>query len=81
MSRRGFIGGSVGAAAGAATMGPLGIATSLGVAAPLAAPLAAGAVLAFVRPGSRGELSLMVGDREISVRDPALVSRILKAAH
>ena len=76
VSRRGFIGASVGAAAGAATLGPLGIAASLGV----STPLAAGAVLAFVRPGSTGEVSLMVGEREVTVRDTALVSRILKAA-
>ena len=76
VSRRGFIGASVGAAAGAAAMGPLGMATTLGI----ATPLAAGAVLAFVRPGSRGELSLMVGEREVTLHDPVLVSRILKAA-
>jgi len=75
VTRRGFIGSSVGAAAGAATLGPVGMATSLGI----AAPLAAGAVLALIRPGSRGEISFMFGEREITVDDPALVSRILKA--
>src|SRR4029077_10233880 len=75
VTRRGFIGSSVGAAAGAATLGPMGVAPSLGI----AAPLAAGAVLALIRPGSRGEISFMVGEREITVDDPALVSRILKA--
>jgi hypothetical protein len=57
-------------------MGPLGIAATLGV----ATPLAAGAVLAFVRPGSTGAVSLMIGEREVTVHDPVLVSRILKAA-
>jgi len=76
VSRRGFIGASVGAAAGAATLGPLGVAATLGI----TAPVAAGAVVAFIRPGSTGEVSLMVGEREVTVHDAVLVSRILKAA-
>jgi hypothetical protein len=37
-------------------------------------------VVAYVRKGSRGEVSIMVGEREIRHRDPALARAILRAA-
>ena len=79
MSRRGFLGATVGAAAGAATMGPMAvpaIAASLGP-----APAAEGAVVAFVRPGSTGSVTVMFGEHEVTTNDPVLVRRILNAAH
>jgi hypothetical protein len=77
LSRRGFLGASVGAAAGAATLGPLGVAPAL---AALGVDPADGAVVALVRPGSTGQISFLVGEREITAHNPLLVSKILKAA-
>jgi hypothetical protein len=38
-------------------------------------------VVAFVSDPKRGEVLLMVGDREVNRRDPELVSALLRAAH
>jgi len=38
------------------------------------------AVVAIVRDANRGEVTLMSGTREVTVRDRALVRRLLKAA-
>ena len=40
----------------------------------------AGPLVAYVRDAARGELALFVGDREVSVRDPELVDRLLRAS-
>jgi hypothetical protein len=86
LTRRGFIHTSVGAATGLAAAG------ALGAAAPLAgalvrpdrnAPLGHGApqpMVAYVRDASRGEIALMVGDREVSYHDSEMVARLIKAA-
>ena len=37
-------------------------------------------VVAYVRGGSRGEVTIMAGDRETVHRDPELVRRLLRAA-
>ena len=36
-------------------------------------------VVAYVRPGSK-EVTLLVGQREITTRDPVLVNRMMRAA-
>ena len=37
-------------------------------------------MVAFVRDASRGEIALMVGDREVSYHDSEVVARLIKAA-
>lgn len=87
VTRRGFL--KQGAATGAATVGGLavgpGLAAALASAAGItAAELAAhggGAPLvAYISDASRGELALVAGEREVTVRNPDLVLRLLKAA-
>lgn len=83
VTRRGFIRTS---ATGLAAVGALGAAPALAgvIARPdRNRPLAKGApqpMVAYVRDASRGEISLMVGDREIAYHDSELVSRLIDAA-
>lgn len=83
VTRRGFLssaGAVTGAVAlGAATAGPTLIAAATDVAAPTAA-LPDEPVVAYVRNPKAGELRLMVGHREVAVKDRALVQRIVAAA-
>jgi 3-hydroxyisobutyrate dehydrogenase-like beta-hydroxyacid dehydrogenase len=83
VTRRGFLssaGAVTGAVAlGAATAGPTLIAAAADVAAPTAA-LPDQPVVAYVRNPKAGELRLMVGHREVAVKDRALVQRIVAAA-
>ena len=88
MTRRGFL--KTGAATGAASVGGLtigpGLAAALfGAAGVTAAELAAHAkgmpVVAYVRDASAGTVALVAGEREVTVRDPDLVMRLLKASH
>jgi len=83
VTRRGFLstaGAVTGAAAlGAATAGPTLMAAAAEAATP-AHPLPNEPVVAYVRDPKTGDLRLMVGHREVSVQDPALVQRILAAA-
>jgi hypothetical protein len=37
-------------------------------------------LVAYVRTGSTGEVTLLVGEREVTTRDPVLVNRLLRAA-
>ena len=37
-------------------------------------------MVAFVRDASRGEISLMVGEREVTYHDSEVVARLIKAA-
>jgi hypothetical protein len=37
-------------------------------------------MVAYVRDASRGEIALMVGDREVSYHDSEMVARLIKAA-
>jgi hypothetical protein len=84
LSRRGFIKTT---SIGAATIGAL--ATMPGLVAAHAAepemPAAASTdsarqLVAFVRDASRGEIILMVDEREIVIRDHELVQRLIRAA-
>jgi len=83
VTRRTFIQTSVGAATGVAAAGAIGLGTS-GLVASLVggaeAASAEDAVVAYVRSGSDGEVTLLVGQREITTRDPALVNRLMRAA-
>jgi len=83
LSRRAFL-SSAGAVTGAAALGAVGV-PKLAGAAGLAAnhpsgPLPASPVVAYVRDASRGELAVVVGEREVAVKDKALVQRIVDAA-
>ncbi len=86
LTRRGFIHTSVGAATGLAAAGALGAAPQLAgamVRPDRNTPLAKGApqpMVAYVSNASRGEISLMVGDREVSYHDSEMVRRLIKAA-
>jgi hypothetical protein len=86
LTRRGFINTSVGAAAGLAAAGALGAAPALAgaiVKPNRNTPLAEGAgqpMVAYVRNASKGEIALMVGEREVSYHDSEVVARLIKAA-
>jgi len=83
VTRRGFLtsaGAVTGAVAlGAATAGPTLIAAATDAASP-AASLTDEPVVAYVRNPKAGEVRLMVGHREVAVKDRALVQRIVSAA-
>ena len=87
VTRRGFI--KQGAATGAATVGGLavgpGVAAALAGAAGITAAELAGhaggvPLVAYISDASRGELALVAGEREVTVHNPDLVLRLLKAA-
>ncbi len=82
LTRRGFITTSAGAAAGLATAGVAGgaISAALGSSAGnLVAAHAPDTLVAYVRPGSSGEVTVVTGDREVTYRDAGLVRRLQKA--
>jgi len=83
VTRRGFLssaGAVTGAVAlGAATAGPRLMAQAAEAAMP-AGELPEGPVVAYVRNPHSGDLRLMVGHREVAIKDPALVQRIVSAA-
>jgi hypothetical protein len=94
-SRRAFIGGSVGAAAGAAVIlaTPKVAAIALdspGSSVPVepkavvttpSGPAPHEPVTAYVRDAERGEVTVMSGKNMTTYKDPALVKRLLDAAH
>jgi hypothetical protein len=82
MSRRAFIStaGATGAAAlGAAALGAPQLAAATAKLGPKG-PLPDGSVVAYVRDAKAGEVAVMLGDREVAVKDAALVRRIVDAA-
>lgn len=83
MSRRAFL-SSAGAATGAAALGAVvGVPQLRGGVALRGAPsgpLPDEPVVAYVRDAKTGELAVMVGHREVAVKDAALVRRIVDAA-
>ena len=76
VTRRGFVKSSAGAAAGVTVIGAL--------AAEQAEARADGVgkepVVAYVRNPRKGEISVMSGDREKTIRDRDLAARITRAA-
>ncbi len=84
LTRRGFITTSAGAAVGVATAGVAGgaISAALGSSAGnlVAAANTEKTLVAYVRPGSSGEVTVVTGNREVTYHDAALVRRIQKAA-
>lgn len=84
-SRRFFLAGSsavaLAATAGASTSWLHGGSLAAGAGDPdgaAAGDLQAGTVVAYIRPGE-SEVTVMSGDREVVVEDPALVRAILRA--
>jgi hypothetical protein len=77
-TRRGFL---TIAGAGAAAAGLAGVAPAA-TAAPVRAPAgASGPLVVYVTDMQRGELTLMVGEREVVVHDRDLTGRLARAAH
>jgi hypothetical protein len=75
LTRRGFVTKSAGAAAGMTAIGALTAAQ-----ADADRPKGSDPVVAYVRDPSKGEISVMTGDREVTVRDRKLAARIERAA-
>lgn len=84
MSRRAFL-SSAGAVTGAAALGAAAgvpkLAAGMGLGSAPSGPLPDAPVVAYVRNARRGELAVVVGDHEVTVKDAALVKRIVDAAH
>jgi len=82
MSRRAFISTAGATGAAALSAAALGAPKLAGVTAKLGpeGPLPDGPVVAYVRDAKAGEVAVMVGDREVAVKDAALVRRIVDAA-
>jgi hypothetical protein len=74
LTRRGFVKSSAGAAAGMTAVGML-------VAQQADAEAVAGSepVVAYVSNRGKGEIAVMTGDREVTVRDLKLAARIVRA--
>ena len=74
LTRRGFVTRSAGAVAGLTAIGAL-------AAQQADADVATGSepVVAYVSDPGKGEISLMHGDREVTVRDRELAARIVRA--
>jgi hypothetical protein len=75
LTRRGFVKTSAGAAAGMTAIGTLVVEHADAAAAAESEPL-----VAYVSNPRKGEISVMSGDREVTVRDPKLAARIARAA-
>ncbi len=76
ITRLGFMKSSVGAAAGLTVVGSLTAAKADADQSPLGKE----SVVAYVRNPASGEISVMVGDREVIVHDRQLAARLSRAA-
>ena len=81
LTRRAFI-GTAGAVTGAAAISVAapGLAAAAGLDPEAGAPLPEQTVVAYVKNAASGTVSVMVGEREVAVKDRALVRRIVNAA-
>ena len=80
-TRRGLL---IMAGAGAAAVGVAAVAPAAGEATPKItrpgrASTASGPLVAYVRDPRKGNVSVMVGEREVVVHDPELVARLTRA--
>ncbi|MBV8989925.1 MAG: twin-arginine translocation signal domain-containing protein [Solirubrobacterales bacterium] len=75
LTRRGFVKTSAGAAAGVGVLGALAADQAEAHEGGRSGP-----VVAYVKDARRGEVSVMSGDREVTVRDSGLAARIVRAA-
>lgn len=76
LTRRGFVKTSAGTAAAMTAIGAI-VAQQ---AEAEGGATGSGPVVAYVKDARTGEISVMSGDREVSVRDPKLAARIVRAA-
>jgi hypothetical protein len=76
LTRRGFVVNAAGTTAGMTALG-LWMAERASADGP---PHDSRAVVAYIGDPRTGEISVMVGDREVTVRDPQLTARIVRAA-
>jgi hypothetical protein len=76
LTRRGFVKNSAGAAAGMTVIGAL-VADEADA---RGAPPGSEPVVAYVSDPAKGEISVMTGDREVTVHDRKLAARITRAA-
>lgn len=77
LTRRAFVSKSAGTAAGMTALGALVAAQD----ADAKALAHTGGVVAFVRDPRKGEVSVMSGDRAVTVRDRKLAAALARAAH
>jgi hypothetical protein len=85
VTRRTFLSTTVGAAGGVAAMGLIAGPSTLAEAAQNIAdasdgPVSSEPMTAYVRDAATGEISVMVGHREVVTKDPQLIRRLQRAA-
>jgi hypothetical protein len=89
VTRRAFLGtGSTAAATGLALAAAPGLAAAApaaaggasGTSGPAPTPTPSGTFVVHVRDARTGDLSVMTGESEVLVHDPALVARVVSAA-
>lgn len=78
-TRRGFLALSASGVA-AAAVAPSAMAAGSRDSSPASSEAAAGRFVAYVHDASSGDVALMVGEREVVVHDPQLVSALSKHA-
>jgi hypothetical protein len=74
LTRRGFVTRSAGAVAGMTAIGAIAASQ-----AEADGPVASEPVVAYVSDPGKGEISVMTGDREVTLRDRGLAARIVRA--
>ena len=85
VTRRTFLSTTVGAAGGVAAMGLIAGPSTLveapqNVAEASDGPVSSEPMTAYVRDAATGEISVMVGHREIVTKDPQLIRRLQRVA-
>jgi hypothetical protein len=85
VTRRTFLSTTVGAAGGVAAMGLIAGPSTIAEAAQNIAdasdgPVSSEPMTAYVRDAATGEISVMVGHREVVTKDPQLIRRLQRAA-
>jgi hypothetical protein len=85
VTRRTFLSTTVGAAGGVAAMGLIAGPSTLveaaqNVAAASDGPMSSEPMTAYVRDAATGEISVMVGHREVVTKDPQLIRRLQRAS-
>jgi hypothetical protein len=85
VTRRTFLSTTVGAAGGVAAMGLIAgpgtlVEAAQNVADASDGPMSSEPMTAYVRDAATGEISVMVGHREIVNKDPQLIRRLQRAA-
>ncbi len=84
INRRSFLKSAAGVTAGVVGVGAMGAGSlpalaKTAEAADLGGEQSAEHIVAYVRPGARHEVTVLVGEREIVTRDPELARRLRRA--